>query len=59
MRAVDCPCGEHIEGTNDSQVLDAFKEHANEEHEGEYSDVDLKLMVDTSAYDTARLKPGA
>jgi hypothetical protein len=53
MRAVDCPCGEHLEGTNDIQVLDAMKEHANEEHEGEYSDVDLKVMVNTSAYDTA------
>ena len=52
MRAVDCPCGEHLEGTNDSEVLDAAKRHAAEEHEGRYSDVDLRLLVDTAAYDT-------
>jgi predicted small metal-binding protein len=51
MRAVDCPCGEHLEGSNDSEVLDAFKGHAADEHEGQYSDTDLRLMVDTGAYD--------
>ena len=52
MRAVECPCGEHLEGANDSALLDAAKEHAAKEHEGTYTDVDLRLLVDTSAYDT-------
>jgi predicted small metal-binding protein len=52
MRAVECPCGEHLEGSNDTELLEATKRHANEEHEGTYSDVELRLMVDTGAYDT-------
>lgn len=52
MRAVECPCGEHLEGANDTALLEATKQHANEEHEGTYSDTDLRLLVDTSAYDT-------
>jgi hypothetical protein len=51
MRAVDCPCGEHLEGRNDTQLLEAMKRHASDEHEGEYSDAQLRLLVDTSAYD--------
>ena len=51
MRAVDCPCGEHLEGANDTKVLEAVKKHASEEHEGRYSETDLRLLVDTSAYD--------
>ena len=52
MRAVDCPCGEHFEATNDSQLIDQMKQHASEDHEeGEYSEADLKLLVNRSAYD--------
>lgn len=53
MRAVECPCGEHLEGQNDTKLLEKVKQHANEEHEGKYSEVDLRLLVDTSAYDAA------
>ena len=53
MRAVDCPCGEHFEATNDSMMLDQLKEHADEDHSGEYSEADLRLMVNTSGYDAS------
>jgi hypothetical protein len=53
MRAVDCPCGEHLEARTDGALFDAVKEHANEEHEGRYSDADLKVLVNSSAYDAA------
>ena len=53
MRAVDCPCGEHFEAHNDMKILEIVKEHADDEHAGEYSDADLKLLVNTSAYDAA------
>jgi hypothetical protein len=53
MRAVECPCGEHIEGSNDGQILEAMKQHATDEHEGEYSEADLRLLVNTAAYDAA------
>ena len=53
MRAVDCPCGEHLEARNDSELMQAEKDHANEAHPGEYSDADLRILVDTAAYDAA------
>jgi hypothetical protein len=53
MRAVDCPCGEHLEAQNDTQVLESVKEHADKEHPGQYSETDLRLLVNTSAYDAA------
>jgi hypothetical protein len=53
MRAVDCPCGEYLEGRNETDLLDKAKQHANQEHEGEYSDADLRVLIDTSAYDVA------
>jgi predicted small metal-binding protein len=53
MRAVECPCGEHLEGTNDTELMESAKRHTSEEHEGEYTDVDLRLLVSTAAYDTA------
>jgi len=52
MRAVDCPCGEHFEGATDSEVLEAAKRHVADEHEGRYTETDLKVLVNTSAYDT-------
>ena len=52
MRAVDCPCGEHFEGTNDTQLMDQMKQHATDDHaEGEYSEADLRLIVNRDAYD--------
>jgi predicted small metal-binding protein len=53
MRAVECPCGEAIEGRNDSELFETLKRHASQEHGNQYSDIDLKLRVDTAAYDTA------
>ena len=51
MRAVDCPCGEHLEARTDAALTDAVKQHANSEHEGRYSDADLRVLVDTTAHD--------
>lgn len=51
MRAVDCPCGEHFEGTNDTQLVEELKKHSSDDHAEEYSDADLRLLVNTSAYD--------
>ena len=53
MRAVDCPCGEHLEARSDSALTEAVKEHAAREHEGQYSDAELRVLVDTTAYDAA------
>lgn len=52
MRAVDCPCGEHLEERNDEKLLEATREHANKDHEGQYQDWELRELVTTSAYDS-------
>jgi hypothetical protein len=53
MRAVDCPCGEHIEGTTDASLVESVKEHANQEHPDRYEEAELRLLVSTTAYDAA------
>ena len=51
MRAVECPCGEYLEARNDTELLQAAKQHAGDAHEGRYSEADLRILVDTKAYD--------
>jgi len=53
MRAVDCPCGEHIEGDTDAKVLEELKEHSQDEHADRYQETELRMLVNTSAYDIA------
>lgn len=53
MRAVDCPCGEHIEGTTDASLVESVKEHANQEHPDRYEEAELRVLVSTTAYDAA------
>jgi hypothetical protein len=53
MRAVECPCGEHFEASTDAEVLVELTKHADENHPDEYSESDLRLVVNTSAYDAA------
>lgn len=53
MRAVDCPCGEHLESDSDSRLIEAIKTHTDEEHPDRYEDSDLRLLVSTTAYDAA------
>ena len=51
MRAVDCPCGEHLEARNDSELVQAATSHASDAHGDEYSEADIRLLVNTTAYD--------
>ena len=53
MRAVDCPCGEHIEAQTDAKVLEELKQHSEEDHADRYQESELRLLVNTSAYDIA------
>lgn len=57
MRAVECPCGETLEARNDSELFESTKRHASQEHEGQYSDSDVRLLVTTAAYDAAASGP--
>jgi hypothetical protein len=52
MRAVDCPCGEHLEARTDADLLEKAKRHSSEEHGSKYSETDLKTLINTTAYDS-------
>jgi hypothetical protein len=58
MRAVDCPCGEHLEARNDTDLMESMKTHNGDEHDGKYSTADLRVLVDTTAYDSAEMATG-
>lgn len=58
MRAVDCPCGEHLEARNDTELMESVKRHNGDAHDGTYSDADLRVLVDTAAYDSAEIAAG-
>ena len=53
MRAVECPCGEFLHARNDHELLESARRHASQAHagEGQYSETDLRILVDTKAYD--------
>jgi hypothetical protein len=53
MRAVDCPCGEHVESDTDARLIEAIKSHADEAHPDRYEESDLRILVSTTAYDAA------
>jgi len=40
-RAVDCTCGEHFEARSDSELLDAFRHHSDEDHP-DWTEADVK-----------------
>jgi len=53
MRAVDCPCGEHVEADSDSRLIEAIKVHTDDAHPDRYEETDLRILVSTTAYDAA------
>lgn len=52
MRAVDCPCGEHLEARNDMELVESARSHASSAHGDQYSDTDIRILVNTAAYDS-------
>ena len=43
---VDCPCGEHIEGANEDDLVEKVKEHLAKEHPGhEYTREQILSMA--------------
>ena len=52
MRAVDGPCGHHLEAEDDDQLIEAVKVHAAETHpEMELTEDQIREMVQGTAYD--------
>jgi hypothetical protein len=53
MRAVECPCGEHVEADTDARLVEQMKEHSEDAHPDRYQESELRLLVTTTAYDAA------
>jgi predicted small metal-binding protein len=54
MRAIECPCGHHLEGADDEELFRLAREHVDREHpEFERTDDELRRRVATDAYDVA------
>ena len=54
MRAIDCPCGHHLEGADDDELFRKAREHVDRDHpEMQRSDEDIRARVAADAYDVA------
>jgi predicted small metal-binding protein len=52
MRAIDCPCGHHLEGENDEELVQKAREHVDSDHpEMERTDEQLRELIAADAYD--------
>jgi predicted small metal-binding protein len=56
MRALECPCGHHLEAADDEELLRLAREHVDREHpEMERSDEQIRARVTADAYDVERV----
>jgi predicted small metal-binding protein len=56
MRALECPCGHHLEGADDEELFRLAREHVDREHpEMERSDEQIRARVTADAYDVERV----
>jgi len=54
MRAIECPCGHHLEGTDDEELFRLAREHIERDHpEMGRSDEQIRLRIAADAYDLA------
>jgi predicted small metal-binding protein len=52
MRAIECPCGHHLEGQDDEELFRLAREHVDQDHpEMERTDEQLRERVAADAYD--------
>ena len=56
MRAIDCPCGHHLEGADDDELVRLAREHIAEHHpEMDRGDEQLGQRIAADAYDVERV----
>jgi predicted small metal-binding protein len=54
MRAIDCPCGHHLEGHDDEELFRLAREHIERDHpEMDRSDEQIRGRIAADAYDIA------
>jgi predicted small metal-binding protein len=52
MRAIDCPCGHHLEAESDEELFRLAREHVDGDHpEMDRSDEQIRERVAADAYD--------
>lgn len=53
MRAIDCPCGHHLEAVDDEELFRRARAHLNEHHpDMQRTDDQLRQRIAADAYDT-------
>ena len=54
MRAIDCPCGHHLEAADDDELFRLAREHIKRDHpEMDRSDQQIRERITADAYDMA------
>jgi predicted small metal-binding protein len=57
MRALECPCGHHLEGADDEELFRLAREHIDREHpEMDRTDEQIRARVSADAYDLERVR---
>ena len=52
MRAIDCPCGHHLEAVDDVELFRLAREHVDRDHpEMRRSDDEIRQRIAADAYD--------
>ena len=52
MRAIECPCGHHLEAADDEELFSLAREHVDREHpEMQRTDAQIRERVAADAYD--------
>ena len=52
MRAIECPCGHHLEGVDDDELFRLAREHIDRDHpEMQRSDAQVRERIAADAYD--------
>ena len=52
MRAIECPCGHHLEGADDAELFRLAREHVDRDHpEMQRTDEQLRERIIADAYD--------
>jgi hypothetical protein len=52
MRAIDCPCGHHLEATEDEELFRLAREHVDRDHpEMDRTDAQIRARVVADAHD--------
>jgi predicted small metal-binding protein len=52
MLAIDCPCGHHLEGQDEEELVRLAREHIEADHpEMERSDDELRARIQADSYE--------